>query len=170
MSEHQIETALLRSLILYADSDEPLKLKNSIAQVRHDEHCVRRWASAMALFLMLGLAGVGYGGILQENFPYNLPQHVIDIFCALVLALVICLVAFTGLLTVYRRKLNRLRKECRRLVTRLLESHLGEPRIPTLAGSQTEPDNREAFQDAAESSGYHGGLELSSWHSNRLCG
>ena len=151
MSEHQKETAFLKSVIVYDDSGEPLKLQKSIAQVQHDERCVRRLAWAIALFLMLGLAGVGYGGILQENFPYNLPQHVTYVFCVFVLASLICLVAFAGLLAVYRRKLHRLREECRRLVARLLESHLGKPHIPTLPTSHRVFDDGEAFQGAAES-------------------
>ena len=134
-----------------SDCDEPLKLQKSIAQLQHDERCVRRLAWAMAVFLMLGLAGVGYGGILHEHFPYNLPQHVIDVFSAFVLAALICIVAFAGLLAAYRRKLKRLREECRRLVARLLESHLGKPYIPTLAGSHRGAGDREAFQGAAES-------------------
>jgi hypothetical protein len=132
MSAHQIETAFLHSVILYDDSDEPLKLQKSIAQLQHDERCVQRLAWAMAVFLMLGLAGVGYGGILQENFPYNWPQHVISVFCGFVLASLTCLVAFAGLLAVYRRKLNRLRKDCQRLVKRLLEPHLDRSYLPAI--------------------------------------
>lgn len=151
MSVHQIETAFLSSVIPYADSDEPLKLQKSIAQLQHDELCVQRLVWAMALFLVLGFAGVGYGGILEENFPYTLPESVINVFCVFVLASLICLVAFAGLLAVYRRKLNRFREECRRLVARLLEAHLGKPNIPPLAGSHRRADNREAFSGAAES-------------------
>jgi hypothetical protein len=125
MTAHQIEMAFLSSVIPYDDSDEPLKLQKSISQLQRDERCVRRLAWAMALFLMLGSAGVAYGGILQENFPYNLPEYVIHVFCVFVLASLICRVAFAGLLAAYRRKLNRLREECRRLVARVLESHLG---------------------------------------------
>ena len=151
MTPHQIETAFLRSVILYDDSDEALKLQESIAQVQHDERCVQRMVWAMALFLLLGLAGVGYGVILLENFPYNLPQRVFNVFCGSVLASLICLVAFAVLSALYRRKLNRLRGECRRLVARLLESHLGKPPIRTLSGSHLRTDDHEAFQGAAES-------------------
>jgi len=150
MSAYQIETAFLSSVIRYDDSDETLKLQERIAQLQHDERCVQRAACAIALFLMLGSAGIGYGLLLQENFPYNLPQRVINAFCGLVLASLFCLVVFAVLLAVYRSKLNRLREECRRLVARLLESHLGKPHIPTLAGSHRGTDNREAFQGAAE--------------------
>ena len=151
MSAHQIETAFLSSVIPYGDSDEPRKLQKSIVQLHHDERCVRRFAWAMTLFLMMGLAGVGYGAILQENFPYNLHHHVVYVFCVFVLAPLICLVAFAGLLAVYRRKLNRLREECRRLVARLLETRLGKPHIPTLACSHRGADDRGAFQSAAGS-------------------
>jgi hypothetical protein len=134
MSPHQIETAFLSSVIPYDDSDEALKLRKSIAQLHHDERCVRRLAWAMVLFLMLVLVSVGYGGILQDNFPYNLPEPVINLFSGFVLAALICLVAFAGLLVVYRRKLNGLREECRRFVAKLLESNLGKPPMPTVAG------------------------------------
>jgi hypothetical protein len=151
MSAYQIETAFLSSVIPYDDSDEPRKLQKIIAQLQHDERCVQRLVWAIALSLMLGFASVGYGGVLEEDFPYTLPESVINAFCVFVLASLICLVAFAGLLAVYRRKLNRLREECRRLVARLLESRLGKPHIPTLAGSHRGVDNREAFQGAAES-------------------
>ncbi len=151
MTEHQIETAFLRSVILYDDSDEALKLQKNISQVQHDERCVQRMAWVVAMFLMLGLAGVGYGAFLQENFPHNLHHHVINVFSGFVLASLICLVAFAGLLAVYRGKLNRLRGECRRLLARLLESHLGKPHIPTLADGHRGTDDRDGFQGAAES-------------------
>lgn len=150
MSEHQRETAFLRRVILYDDSDEHRNLEKSIAQVQHDERCVHRMAWVMALFLMLALAGLAYGAILHKNFPYNGPDLVFKVLCEVILASLICLMAFAGLLTVYRRKLNRLRDECRQLITRLLESHLGKPHIPALPGSQRGPDNREAFQGGAE--------------------
>ncbi len=127
MSEHQIETAFLRRAIHYDASNEPFKLEKSIAQAQRDERCVQRLAWAMALFLTLGLASIGYGAILHENFPYHLPERAISLFCGLVLASLICLVTCALLWTVYRRKLNRLREECRRLVMRLLESHMGKP-------------------------------------------
>lgn len=151
MSEHQIETAFLCSIILYDDSDEPLKLNKSIAQLQHHERCVQRMAGVMVLFLILGSAGIGYGVILQDNFPYNLHQHVINVFCGFVLASLICLTVFAGLLAFYRMKLNRLREECRRLVARLLESHLGKPRTLTLAASHRKVGGHKLFQSAAES-------------------
>ena len=146
MSEHQIETAFLSRAILYDDSDAHRQLEKSIAQVLRDERCVQRMASLTTLFLVLAIAGVAYASVLEENFPYNTSEAVIRVFCELVLASLICLAGFAGLLTIYRKKLNRLRNECRQLVVRLLESHLGNPHRAKLRVNDPVSDEREAFQ------------------------
>ena len=148
MSEHQIETAFLKQVILYDDSDQRRKLEKSMAQVQHDARCVRRMAWVLALFLMLALAGIGYGASLHKNYPYNGAELTFRILCELVLASLICLAALAGLLTVYRRRLNRLRDECRQLVTRLLEARLGKLDSSTSPGrtaasSHVSPTLRE---------------------------
>jgi len=153
MTEHQRETAFLRRIIRHDDSDESRELEKSIEQVQRDKRCVQRVAAVTALFPLLGIAGVAYGTILLENFPSKESELVSWVLCAVSLASLICLVAFAGLLTVYRKKLNRLREECRQLVTRLLESHLGTAHTATLPASHRLPDHREALQGAAEVSG-----------------
>jgi hypothetical protein len=153
MSEHQRETKFLRHVILYDDSDEHRKVEKNIAQVQHDERCVQRLAGIMALFLMLASAGIAYGAILHKNFPYDGSELVFRILCEAVLASLICLVAFAGLLMVYRWRLNRLREEGRRLVTRLLESRLGKPYTPTL------PDKGTDDRDAPSRSGASGSFQ-----------
>lgn len=150
MNEHQTETAFLRHIILYDDSDERRKLEKRIAQVQQDVRCVQRVASVTALFPLLAIAGIAYGVLLQENFPYSGSEYVLWFLCVLGLASLVCLVGFAGLLTVYLKKLRRLRKEARQLVIRLLESHLGTPEIPTLPRSHRVLDDREAFQGAME--------------------
>jgi len=125
MSEHQIETAFLQRAILYDDSDERRQLEGSIARVQRDQRSVRRMAWVMVLFLLLALSGIAYGAILHKDFPFNGAERTFRILCELVLALLICLGGLAGLLTVYRRKLNRLRGECRQLLARVLESRLG---------------------------------------------
>lgn len=127
MSEHEKDLAFLRQCIFYADADERHKLEERIAQVKRDERCVQRAAWLMALFTALIAAGLAYGAVLQENFPYEQSRFVIKLICELGLASLICLVAFMGLLMAYRRELNRLREECRRLATKLLENRLGKP-------------------------------------------
>ena len=152
MSEHHRDTAFLRDIIRYDESDERRKLEKNIAQVQRDERCVQRLALVISLVPGLAIAGIAYGALLQRNFPYGLSEHVIRVFCELVLASLICLGGFAGLLAVYRWKLNRLRNECRQLVMRLLESHLGKPHLETLPRSQRASEEREAFHGAVEGS------------------
>jgi len=129
MSEHQKELAFLTHAILYDGSDERCKLEQSIAQVQRDKRCVQRLTSLVVLLLMLVLAGVSYGIIFQENYPYNSSEFVFKLLCEFTLALLICLVVFTSLLAIYSLKLNGLREDCRQLVKRVLESRLGNPHL-----------------------------------------
>ena len=148
MSEHERETAFLRRVLLYNDCDEHRKLDKSMAQVQRDERCVQRMAWTMVLFLMLAMTPAAFGAILQANFPYNAPQPVIDVFCAFVLAALICLLGFGALLTVYRGRLNRMREESRQLVTRFLESRMGKAHTPELPGNDPVFHDDGTFQSA----------------------
>ncbi|SPE52489.1 hypothetical protein SBV1_1530035 [Verrucomicrobia bacterium] len=150
MSEHQIEIAFLRHIVLYDDRDECCKLEKSIVQVRRDTHCVQRVASVTALFPLLALTGVAYGSFLQKNFPYNMSEPVLRLLCVLGLSSLICLVGFAVLLAVYLKKLHRLRKEVRKLVLRHLESRPGKAQIPTSPRSHRGFDEREASQGGME--------------------
>jgi hypothetical protein len=154
MSEHQIETAFLKHLIRYDDSDECRKLERSLVQVQADVRSVQRIAAVTALSPLLAIAVFAYGVLLEEHFPYNKSElvPVFRILCELGLASLICLVGLAGLLMVYRKKLNRLRKECLQSVIRLLESHLGKPRIPMLPSSPRVIDNGEVFHGATAAS------------------
>ena len=150
ISEPQSEAASLRRIFLYDKSDQGCKLEKSIVQVLHDQRCVRRVASVTALFPLLALAAVAYGMLLQENFPYNGFELVFRVLCELGLAALFCLVGLAGLLTLYRKRLHRLRKEGLRLVVRLLESHLGKPPILSSRSSQQVIEGGETFQNASE--------------------
>jgi hypothetical protein len=170
MSERQRGTSFLKCIIRHDESDEGHRLEKSIAQIQRGERCVRRFASVMALFPLLAIAGVAYGTMLQNNFPYDGFHPVIRVLCQLGLASLICLAALAGLLMGYRKKLKRLREECRQLASSLLESHLDKPHIGPLPRSHRGSEEHEAFQDAGEVSAYHGSLDSPSWFSNRLCG
>jgi hypothetical protein len=170
MNARQTETSFLRYTIPCEDRDKPRKLENSIAQVQRDERCVQRFASVMALFLLLALVGVGYETMLQKNFPYDTSHPGIRVLCEIGLASLICLVAFAGLLMGYRKKLKRLREECRQLATGLLEPRLAKPDAATLPDSDRGSGDREASQGAAEVSSHPGSPDSPSWLSNRICG
>jgi hypothetical protein len=141
MSEHQRETAFLRHCLRYGDNAEHQALDNRITQIQRDERCVRRAVWLMALLTALAVAGLCYAAVLVENFPYNTPQFIFNIICALGLTCMICLVVFVGLRMVYRMKLDQRREDCRKLVARLLESRLGKPVAVSPPGVVHEPGN-----------------------------
>ena len=153
MSEHKKETSFLRHILVFDDTDERRKLEEEMAQIRRDERCVQRAASLMALFTALGAVGLAYGVVLQENFPYGTSRFVIKLICELGLASLISLVVFVGLSMAYRKKLNRLREECLRLVTKLPKSHLGTPHITLLRGSHLGAGDRQVDQGAVKVNG-----------------
>ena len=78
MSEHQVVTTFLRHVILNDDRDERRKPEKSTAQVQPHQRFVQRFASVMALLIVLAIVGVGG------------------------------MVAFAGLLIGYPKKLKRL--------------------------------------------------------------
>jgi hypothetical protein len=158
MNEYQSETSFLRHLIRYDDSEERLKLEQSMAQVQQDERCVQRVASVTALVSVLAMACIASGDVLQGSIPFIGSERVIRVLCEVVLASLICLVTFVGLLADYRHRLNRLREEGRQLVTRLVESHLGKPHVPTWSGNQ--PRRESANFTAAKAAGREGDSRL----------
>jgi hypothetical protein len=152
MSKHHIETAVLRHINLYDDSDECRQLEKNMERVYQDVRTVQRVASVTVLFPLLAIVGFAYGVLLQENFPYNNSEFVLvfRILCELGLASLICLVGLAGLLIVYRKKLNRLRQECLQSIISHLESHLGKPRIPALPSRPRVIDDGAALPGATE--------------------
>jgi hypothetical protein len=126
MSEHEKHTDFLTRCIQYTESARCQKLAEEIRQIQCDARCVQRAVWLMAILTALVVAGFVYPVILVENFPYNLPQSAVNLILALGLASLISLLAFCGLGMVYRWKLDQRREECRELVAKLLESHLGK--------------------------------------------
>jgi len=128
MSENEKELAFLRQCIRYDDRAERHRLEERITKAQREERCVRRVIWLMGLFLALSGAGLAYGAVLQENFPYGQFRLVIHIISTIGLASLISLMGFVGLLVPYRKELNGLREQCRRLSAELLESRLAKPR------------------------------------------
>ncbi len=117
----------LKECIRYDESARRQELMEDIIRIQRDALCVRRAVWLMAILIALAVFGLGYGIILIKNFPYNVPQIIVNIFCVLVASWLVSILAFAGLGLVYRLKLNRRREECRRIVTQLLESRLNKP-------------------------------------------
>lgn len=127
MTDHQKETAFLRHCIRYGESAEHQALEETITRIQRDERCLQRAVWLMAALTALVVAAISYPAILMEDFPYTMPQFVVNLVCAVGMASLISLLAFVGFGLVCRKKLNQHREECRQLITRLLESRLGKP-------------------------------------------
>jgi hypothetical protein len=118
---NQRATELSKHTIDFDDTLEHRKLVERIAQLERDERCVQRVAFLVAAFTALAVVGFGYGVILQENFADGASSFVARLISELALASLLSLVGIAGLWLVYRSKLNGLMRDCRRLVTHLLE-------------------------------------------------
>src|SRR5262245_42239973 len=119
MSEHHRETAFLKKLIRYDDTDTRCRLEEQIGQAERDERCVRGAACLVGLVAGLAVAGLCYSAVFLPDFPQNRSQIVLKLFCALGLGSLICLVAFLGVWFNYRRLLNQRREDCRKFVLAL---------------------------------------------------
>lgn len=153
MSEHQKDTAFLRRIILYDDTNEQFELQKRITQLQRDENCVRRMMSMLLVVAALGIAALAYGAVLEEDFSYREFRFVIRILFDLGAASLICLLALAGLLVIYRMRMNKLREQCRRLIASLMASHLGEPHAAVPQNTHSETGHRRATQDATEANG-----------------
>ena len=78
-------------------------------EARRHRRWVQHFASVIALFPLLALAGVGYETMWQTSFPYDGSHPGIRVLCGIGLASLVCLAAFAGLLMGYHKKLKRLR-------------------------------------------------------------
>ena len=142
-NEHERETAFLRRCIRYDVSTAGQQLDERICQTERDDRCLRRGSRLMILVTVLAMAGITYGAVLLDDFPGRMSVFtslfVIKIFCTVAIGSLICVVAFTVVGLFYRRELNKRREECRRRVTKLLESHLGEAQAVRRNGELNEP-------------------------------
>jgi hypothetical protein len=132
MNEHQRETAFLRQIIAFDDTDERHKLERRIEEVQREERCIKRVASLMILLGGLGLAGLAYGTLFADSFAYGDSRFYFQSLCTVGLASLISLAMLACFLIGCRQKLNAIREECRQLIRKLLEGRLGNPHLTRL--------------------------------------
>ena len=103
MSDHHKQTEFLKHCLRYDESARRKELEQQIARIQRDERCVRRAVWLMAVLTALAVTGLAYPAILLANFPYSVPQSIVNGVCALGVASLISLMAFVVLSMVYRR-------------------------------------------------------------------
>jgi hypothetical protein len=159
-TEHERETAFLKRCVRFDGSLESNELCDRLGQIQRDERSVRRAWWMMALVTALSLAGVVYGAVFLDDFPFRMSefgsQFIIKASCGVGIGALICLLVFTVCWLAYRRQLNKRRQECRQLVIRLLESHCGLPAVgssPTTSRQSTGADTDGKAQTPAGATG-----------------
>jgi hypothetical protein len=151
--DHHNQTEFLKRCLHYGESAECRELKQEITRLQSDARCVQRAAWLMAALIALTLAGLAYATILLENFPYSAPRLIVSLLCALGVGSLISLLAFAGLGIVYRKRLDQRREECRRMVTQLLETRLGNPAAAPLREPAPGDASRSPVREAAGGAG-----------------
>jgi hypothetical protein len=148
-SGHQREMSFLRHLMLYSDPEQRREMEEQLSRTERKERCARRAVWLMTVLIALALVGLGYAALLLEDFPPNTSQFLTRVFCALGLASLVSLLAFGAFWLVSRGELNERREECRRLITRIMESRLGKPATVSLGEivRTRSPRSRVAAED-----------------------
>jgi hypothetical protein len=145
MSERQKQTAFLKTLIGYEDSDQRRVLHQRIVKAEKDERCIRRALYLVSLFGFFSLCGLGYSSVLVPEFFRNPSHGLTKLFCALGLGSLICLVCFLGFWFCHRSFLYSLHDECRRRVAGLMLSKFGANPPPT-APPPAAPRDSDVYQ------------------------
>jgi len=110
---------------------------------------VRRAAWLMVMLAGLVLAFLGYGVVLVDNFPYNVPHLVMNTAYALGLVSFISLLVFVVLGIAYRQEFAQRREKCRQLVTKIMETRMYKPVPVPWREGRVGDGNRESVSQAA---------------------
>jgi hypothetical protein len=121
MSQYQREVEFLRQCILHNESEKAgrQELEEEITHIQRNRRCVQRAAWLMVVLTTLAVAGLGYPGVLLENYP-DTPLFLVNLLCALGVGSLISLLVCAGLEIVYRKKLDQRKEACRQMVAKLL--------------------------------------------------
>lgn len=152
MSEHQKQSAFLKTLLTYDDSAEHRRLQERIAGAERDERCIRCACRLVGLVALLAVSGLGYSAVLLPEFFHSSRSFLVQFFCALALGSILCLGVFFGLWFWYRSIVNKLHDECRRLITSLMRARFtttarqsSSQTRPTVVPLQAEPAPAEVI-------------------------
>jgi hypothetical protein len=120
MSERQKQTAFLKTLMGFEDSEQRRILHERIMKAERDERCLRRALFLVSLFGFVCLCGLGYASVLLPEFFSNHSHRLTRLLCALGLGSLFCFVSFLGYWIWHRSVLDGLHDECRGVVANLM--------------------------------------------------
>jgi|SRR5215475_10783762 len=124
MTEYRRQVTFLKTLLSYSDAEEHCQLQDRLAQAEKNEKCLLCACRLVGLIGAFGVLGLGYSAVLLPEFFHRSSHVLIQFFSALGLGSAMCLLVFVGLWFYYRGAVNRIHDECRRIITRMLESKM----------------------------------------------
>ena len=133
MSDYRKQAEFLRSLLEYDESPESQSLRDRLTIAERNEYCIFSACRLVGMVGILGFSGLGYSAVLLPSFFDNSSHFLIQVCSALGLGSAMCLALFVGLWLWYRSTCNKVREECRRFISNLLDARLrpekcrGEP-------------------------------------------
>ena len=119
-TEHQKQTAFLRSLIHHSGTGEGRQFLDRMDEAQRHEKCLGRAVLLVAVIGLLACSGLGYAAVLRPEFAAGRPSLMLTGFGVFALGSLLCLVAFTGFWLWLRGASHRLHKEVRDDVMRSL--------------------------------------------------
>ena len=160
MHTHRSQADFIRALILHGDSNERDSLLQRMAKAEREEHSSRCALILVVILSMVSVSAVLYGAVLLPDFFHGGSQVVLKFFCGLGLASAICSVVFGGCWLWYRGALNRVHRESRKFLLKILDSKSKATRAPLLSPRELESWS-ETYGSASDRNGtYHGYLDL----------
>lgn len=158
-NDHQKHTEFLKECLRYDENARCQELAQEIIRMQRNERCVQRAAWLMAVLTALAVALLVYPAILLENFPYSVPQLMVNLVGVLGMGSLISLLAFLVLGVIYRERLNQLREESRRRVAKLLETRLGNVAPTSVREGFIRDRSRGRARVAADDQGSPAGFD-----------
>jgi hypothetical protein len=122
MSEYLKQSEFLKSLLEYDEAPESEVLRVRLTIAERNEYCIYSACRLVGMVGILSLFGLGYSAVLLPSFFDSSSHFLIQLCSALGLGSAMCLALFVGLWLWYRAASNKVRGECRRSISKLIES------------------------------------------------
>jgi hypothetical protein len=123
LNMHQREISVLLHLMRYDQTGEAAALQTRIEKAERTERSSRRALWVMGVLTALATLGLGYGALFLDDLTRRFSR----ISFALGLAALISMLVLIVVWIVARSELDRLRCSCWQLVTKIVETRLGNP-------------------------------------------
>jgi hypothetical protein len=156
MHSERSQNDFIRALILHGDSTERDSLLRRMAKAEREEHSSRCALILVIILSLVSVSAVLYGAVLLPDFFRGGSQVVFKIFCGLGLASVVCSLVFGGCWLWYRGVLNRVHRESRKFLLKILDSRPKGNRVPFLSPREVESWS-ESYGSAGDRNGTQSG-------------